>query len=211
MDKYKNKTINIKLRLYKDIQNRGDIMNKLKSALGLFIQFFKFGCFTFGGGWSIVAQMQKLYVEKEQILTNDEILDLTSVGRSVPGTMIGNIAMLFGYRQAGYIGGVACVTGLVLPPMIILSVITHFYTLFRDSYWVTAAMSGVTAAVVPIILSAAIPLMKGAFRIKPCIIVAILSLILYLFYDVSCIWLVIGGAFSGILISEYKERNTIQS
>ena len=39
-------------------------MNNLKKAAVLFGQFFQFGCFTFGGGWSIVAQMQKLYVEK---------------------------------------------------------------------------------------------------------------------------------------------------
>ena len=51
----------------------------------------KFGLFTFGGGWSIIAQMQKLYVEQEHTITSEELLDLTSVGRSLPGTMIGNV------------------------------------------------------------------------------------------------------------------------
>ena len=76
-------------------------MNNLKKAAVLFGQFFQFGCFTFGGGWSIVAQMQKLYVEKEKTITSQELLDITSVGRSLPGTMIGNVAMLYGYRAAG--------------------------------------------------------------------------------------------------------------
>ena len=67
----------------------------------LFVQFMKFGLFTFGGGWSIVAQMQKLYVEEKHTITAEELLDLTSVGRSVPGTMIGNVAVLYGYRVAG--------------------------------------------------------------------------------------------------------------
>ncbi len=69
-------------------------MKTWKKALILFGQFFQFGCFTFGGGWSIVAQMQKLYVEKEKTITSQELLDITSVGRSLPGTMIGNVAML---------------------------------------------------------------------------------------------------------------------
>ena len=76
-------------------------MKNWKKALTLFRQFFQFGCFTFGGGWSIVAQMQKLYVEREKTITSQELLDITSVGRSLPGTMIGNVAFLYGYRVGG--------------------------------------------------------------------------------------------------------------
>ena len=80
-------------------------MKRARQVLGLFFQFMKFGLFTFGGGWSIVAQMQKLYVEQEKVITSEELLDLTSVGRSLPGTMIGNVAMLYGYRVAGVAAG----------------------------------------------------------------------------------------------------------
>ena len=68
-------------------------MKRGKALLALFWEFFQFGCFTFGGGWSIVAQMQRLYVEKRKTITGEELLDITSVGRSLPGTMIGNVAM----------------------------------------------------------------------------------------------------------------------
>ena len=137
-------------------------MNNLKKAAVLFGQFFQFGCFTFGGGWSIVAQMQKLYVEKEKTITSQELLDITSVGRSLPGTMIGNVAMLYGYRAAGILGGIACVIAMVTPPMIVLSLITYFYTLFKENLWVMSAMTGVRAAIVPIIASAAVNMVRGA-------------------------------------------------
>lgn len=142
-------------------------MNNLKKAAVLFGQFFQFGCFTFGGGWSIVAQMQKLYVEKEKTITSQELLDITSVGRSLPGTMIGNVAMLYGYRAAGILGGIACVIAMVTPPMIVLSLITYFYTLFKENLWVMSAMTGVRAAIVPIIASAAVNMVRGAFRFPP--------------------------------------------
>ena len=80
-------------------------------APGLFWQFFKIGCYTFGGGWSIVAQMQKEYVEKRHWLTEEELLDITSVGRSLPGLMIGNVSYLFGYHVAGFPGALACLLG----------------------------------------------------------------------------------------------------
>lgn len=170
-----------------------------QSVLALFLQFLKFGCFTFGGGWSIVSQMQRLYVEEKKIITNDDLLDLTSVGRSLPGTMIGNIAMLFGYRQAGLVGGLVCVFGMILPPLAILAVITLFYTAFRDSYWVAAAMTGIRTAVVPIILSAAFPLMKSGLSTGVGIIIAIAALGAYL-YGIGCVWLVVGGAVVGLLL-----------
>ena len=50
--------------------------------------------------------MQRLYVEKRKTITGEELLDITSVGRSLPGTMIGNVAMLYGNHAAGLAGGV---------------------------------------------------------------------------------------------------------
>lgn len=181
-------------------------MKNLKKAAVLFGQFFQFGCFTFGGGWSIVAQMQKLYVEKEKTITSQELLDITSVGRSLPGTMIGNVAMLYGYRTAGILGGIACVIAMITPPMIVLSLITYFYTLFKENLWVMSAMTGVRAAIVPIIASAAVNMVKGAFRFPPCYILMAAAFVLYLFFNVSCVLLVIMGIIGGIIISECYER-----
>ena len=181
-------------------------MKKISDVLRLFLEFLKLGCFTFGGGWSIVAQMQRIYVEEKKSITEEELLDLTSVARSLPGTMIGNVAMLFGYRSLGIPGGIACVLGIILPPLLMLSVIALFYTAFRDNTWIAAAMSGVRAAVVPIILSAAVGMVKGAFKYSPCILVMLLTLGLYLFLHMNCVYLVLIGAVSGILITEIYER-----
>lgn len=189
-----------------------------KSAVfwALFLQFVKFGCFTFGGGWSIVAQMKQLYVDGEGQsalpgrgkLAAADLLDLTSIGRSLPGTMIGNIAMFYGCRVAGFWGGVACVAGMVLPPAVVLAVITYFYTAFREALWVAAAMRGVRAAVVPIILSALLGMLRGAFRYPPCLAVAGLTFALYSFWNVSCVWLVVLGMVLGLLICEFYERKS---
>ena len=181
-------------------------MKNWKKMLELFWQFFQFGCFTFGGGWSIIAQMQKLYVEKEKTLTSQELLDITSVGRSLPGTMIGNVAMLYGCRVGGFACGMICVIAMILPPMIILSLITYFYTIFKENTWVVSAMTGVRAAIVPIIASAAVNMVKGAFRFPPCFVLAAAAFVLYLFFNVGCVELVIMGIIGGFLIYEFYER-----
>jgi len=39
--------------------------------LELFLYFFKIGFYTFGGGWSIVAQIQQEYVQKKGWITDE--------------------------------------------------------------------------------------------------------------------------------------------
>ena len=51
-------------------------------TLEIFLTFLKFGCFTFGGGWSIVAQIQKEFVEKKHWITDEELLE--GVKRHIP-------------------------------------------------------------------------------------------------------------------------------
>lgn len=178
---------------------------KLKKIWEVFTYFFHISWFTFGGGWSIVAQMQKDYVEQKQELTDEELLDIVSVGRSLPGTMIGNVAYLFGYRQAGILGGVLSVVGMVLPPMIILSVLTYCYVLFKENIWVAKMLGGVRAAVVPIILSAAIKLCKGAFPEKICYALCIGGCVLNLVFGVNCVLVILLGVAAGLMIGKWKE------
>lgn len=181
-------------------------MKQVSMALQLFWDFFKLGFFTFGGGWSIVAQMQKTYVNGKKCISDEELIDLTSVARSLPGTMIGNVAMLFGYRTCGVLGGLAAVFGMAVPPLIMLSVIAMFYTAFRDNTWIAAGMNGVRASVVPIILCAAVGMIKGSFKYRPCIVVMLVTLALYLCFEMNCVYLVLFGAVCGILICEIYER-----
>jgi len=181
-------------------------MRKTRDIVSLFLQFLKFGCFTFGGGWSIVAQIRRVYVEGKGSLTDEELLDLTSVGRSLPGVMITNVAMLFGHRQAGFLGGVACVFGLTLPPMAVLTLITLFYEAFRDSQLMTAAMIGIRAAVIPIILSAALPLIKGSVSDAFGVVMILLGFLLYAVVGLNCLWIVFIGALCGGAFALWKAK-----
>ncbi len=178
-------------------------MQKLKKLL---FDFLRFGLFTFGGGMSIVAQMQQKYVQEEQCISSEDILDLTSVAKSLPGVMITNVAMLFGCQQAGLAGGFAAVFAMSLPPMAILMLITTCYTAFRSNYWVAAAMGGMQAAVVPIILSAAVGLMKGSIKYPPCVLITLVCFCLFVFAEVSTVVLIVIGVIGGFLIGDWYER-----
>lgn len=178
---------------------------KFKKAWECFLYFFKISWFTFGGGWSIVAQMQKDFVDEKKELTAEELLDIVSVGRSLPGTMIGNVAYLFGHRRAGALGGVVSVIGMVLPPMLILSALTYGYGLLKDNIWVAKMLQGVRAAVVPIILVAAMKLRNGAFPNKLCYGVCLGACVLNAFFGVNCVLVILLGVAAGLIMGKWKE------
>ena len=180
--------------------------SRMSRILDIFLNFFKFGCFTFGGGWGIVAQIQKEYVEKKHWITEEELLDFTSVGRSLPGLMIGNASMLFGYQTAGITGAVAALLGITIPPVAIMIGVTFVYGMIKDNVYAARAMMGVRASVVPIIFSALVRLFKPAMKDGFCYLIAAAGLFLCLFTNVNNVLIVLIGAAAGLIAMEIRSR-----
>ena len=138
--------------------------SKLRQYLDIFVTFFKMGMFTFGSGWSILAQVEQEFVNKRKRLTAEELLNLTAVGKSLPGIMIENVSMLFGYELSGWLGGTVAVLGLTLPAIFILTLVTYFYDRIKGNAWFGYALRGINGAVVAIILSSAWTLGKEGLK-----------------------------------------------
>ena len=183
--------------------------NQTERTLDILKTFLKFGCFTFGGGWSIVAQIQKEYVEKKHWLTDEELLDFTSMGRSLPGLMIGNTSVMVGYHMAGYPGALAALFGIVLPPVLIMIGVTFIYGAVKDNPYVARAMMGVRAAVAPIIISALLKLFKSGMKDLFCYLVALCAMGLCLSGKINNFLIVLLGAAAGLIYMEARGRHDL--
>ena len=124
---------------------------KLRKYLTLFLATFQLSACTFGGGFVIVPLMRRKFVEGLGWIEEQEMLDLTAIAQSCPGAIAVNAAILVGYRCAGIAGALVTVFGTVLPPLIILSIISFFYTAFRDNRIVALVMRGMQAGVAAVI------------------------------------------------------------
>ena len=89
--------------------------------------------FTFGGGFVIVTFMKRKFVDELGWIDEQEMLDMTALAQSSPGAIAVNAAILVGWKVEGFIGMAVSVLGTVIPPMVILSVISLFYRLFADN------------------------------------------------------------------------------
>src|SRR5450756_690699 len=99
----------------------------LKFYWKLFTSTFSLSAFTFGGGFVIIPLMRKKFVNELHWIEEIEMLDMTAIAQSSPGAIAVNASILVGYRLAGVFGALVTVFGTVLPPLIILSVISLFY------------------------------------------------------------------------------------
>ena len=128
-----------------------EIEDKKKLYLKLFTSTFYLSAFTFGGGYVIVPLMKKKFSEEYKWIDEDEILDLVAIAQSAPGVIAINSSIILGYRLAGIFGAVIAVTATVLPPLIIISIISLFYIAFRDNIIVNIVLKGMQAGVAAVI------------------------------------------------------------
>ena len=123
----------------------------------LFVSTFRLSACTFGGGFVIIPLMRKRFVEELGWIEEQEMMDLTAIAQSSPGAIAVNASILVGYHVAGIPGALLTVLGTVLPPLIIISVISLFYQAFRDSAIVSMAMAGMLCGVAAVILDVVVP------------------------------------------------------
>ena len=132
----------------------------------LFFSTFKLSACTFGGGFVIIPLMRKKFVEELGWIEEEEMMDLTAIAQSSPGAIAVNASILVGYHVAGFPGAMLTVLGTILPPLMIISIISKFYRAFRDNAIVNMAMAGMLCGVAAVICDVVINMAKTIFQEK---------------------------------------------
>ena len=116
--------------------------SKSKVLQKLFLSTLYLSAFTFGGGYVIVTLMKKKFVDEYHWIEENEMLDLVAIAQSSPGPIAVNGAIVVGYKLAGMIGVLVSIIGTIIPPFLIISVISVCYQAFRDNFFVSQMLEG---------------------------------------------------------------------
>ena len=154
----------------------------MKELFDLFWTFCKIGALTFGGGYAMLPLIQREIVENKKWSTEKEILDYYAVGQCTPGVIAVNTATFIGYKLKGIIGGIIATLGVVFPSLIIILIIAAFLQNFADLAIVQSAFAGIRVAVVALIITTVVKLLKSSIKDYLCAIVAILAFIISAFF-----------------------------
>ena len=107
--------------------------NTAKKLSTLFFSTLYLSAFTFGGGYVIVTLMQKKFVKEYHWIDEDEMLDLIAIAQSAPGAIAVNGAIVVGYKIAKIPGVIISVIATIIPPFLIISIISLFYNAFKEN------------------------------------------------------------------------------
>ncbi len=179
----------------KEPKSKGYVLRKL------FFSCFYLSTFTFGGGYVIVTLLKEKFVDQYHWIEEEEMLDLVAIAQSSPGAIAVNGAIIVGYKLAGIPGVLLSVLGAIIPPMVILSVISVFYDAFRSNYYIAALLKGMTAGVGAVILSVVYDMGKNVVKSKDWINIAIMiiSFCLSYFLNVNVIFIILSVAAFGMV------------
>jgi len=174
--------------------------------LKLLLSFSYIGAFTFGGGYAMLPMFQRVLVEKNKWLTEEEMVELFSISQCLPGIIAANTAIFVGHKHKGIPGGVVSAFGVVLPSLIIITVIAAFLSNFADIPAVQSAFTGLRVCVSVLIINAVIKLRKHSLIDLSTAAIFIIVFILSIYTAVPVAVIVIFAGLFGIGISLLKKK-----
>ncbi len=177
----------------------------------LFKTMFVLSACTFGGGFVIVSLMKKKYVEELKWMEEDEMLDVTAITQSAPGPLPVNASVIIGYRIAGVAGSLTAILGTILPPMVIISVISLFYEQFRTNPYIATALQVMRAGVAAVIFDVVINLAGNVFRTKRLLYIVMMAAAFVATYllDVSAMLVILtclGIGIGDLAVTLWKKK-----
>ncbi len=175
-------------------------MKNGRRLAAIFFIMAKIGLFTFGGGWSIIAQIQNEFVDKRKWMTEEQIVDFMSLAKSFPGVMIINMSVFSGYAMAGVAGAVVAAFGLSLPALVAIAIVTYFYEGLRGNIYVAKILNGVRSVVIPIIISACLRMTSTAMKGRSAIVILVVSFLICTLTGFSKLLLIVIALLAGLLI-----------
>ena len=94
-------------------------------------------------------------------IDDKEFVEL-SISPSLPGLNATNMAVIVGEKLRGVMGAIAAIIGICLPGGVLMFAVGIFYHQHGDHGFVTAALKGMAAAAVGLILSTVVSLSKNS-------------------------------------------------
>lgn len=170
------------------------------TSLKVFWTFLKVGSVLYGSGYVLFA-----YLDAELVangwLTRQELMDAVAVGQFTPGPVL-STATFIGYQLTGFWGAIAATLGMFLPSFLFVLMLNPLIPKMRKSKVLGYFLDSVNIAAVAVMVGVLFEMSRITLLDWRSILIATISVVLtFGFKKVSSMWIVIGGALLGYLLS----------
>lgn len=187
-------------------------MTRAQRLRALFFSTLYISAFTFGGGYVIVTFMKRKFVDELHWIDEQEMLDMTALAQSSPGAIAVNAAILVGWRVEGLPGMAVAVLGSILPPMVILTVISFIYQAFATNPYVALVLKGMQAGVAAVILDVVCDLGGDVLKTRSVLFIGLMvaAFVASSLLQINVILIILAATAFGGLRAVYQHRKAVR-
>ncbi|MDH0894960.1 MULTISPECIES: chromate efflux transporter [unclassified Pseudomonas] len=173
------------------------------STLAIVDSFYRAGSLVFGGGHVVLPLLQAEVVQTGRV-DNQVFLAGYGATQAVPGPLFTFAAFLGASMQgapSGWLGGLICLLAIFLPSFLLVAGALPFWEQLRRSQRTQAALTGINAAVVGLLLAALYqPVWTSAIHTSQDFGMALLALVALIYWKLPPWLVVLGCALTGGLL-----------
>ena len=140
----------------------------------LFIAFLKIGAFSFGGGYGVLAFMQKELIEANDWISIQDFTNIVAIAEMTPGPIAVNASTFVGYKMGGFTGSALATLGVVLVPFTLSLIVSVYFNKFKHLKQINWMLKGIRPAVLGLIADASINIGRISFVDVKSVIIGIL-------------------------------------
>lgn len=165
-----------------------------------FLSSLAIGCLTFGGGYAMVSALQRELVVRHGWLTPGEFSSGVAVGQVTPGPLMVMVAFM-GYKIAGAWGALLGTVALFAPSFVLVLLLARSFDRVRANPRVAAALRGVNAAVVGLLLAATLDLGRASLTAATPTLLALAAFVLILGpFRRQPTWVLVAAGLLGVVL-----------
>ncbi|RJF69192.1 chromate transporter [Rhodopseudomonas palustris] len=144
-----------------------------KPELGeLFVAFALMSLAGFGG---VLVWARRGIVEKHRWMTADEFNETFALCHFLPGPNIVNLSVVFGSRIRGIPGALAAFTGLLAPPVLIVTALAALYAQYGEIDALRRALAGVACVAIGLLFAVTFKMLMPLLRKRDPLALALLA------------------------------------
>jgi chromate transporter len=167
--------------------------------VSLFLSFFRIGLFGFGGGYAMLALVEREIIQVHQWLSPGAFVDIIAIAEMTPGPVAINSATFVGYQVAGPAGAVTATLGVIFPSLLLVIPAAKLFTHYYGHPGLQRALLGIHPAVLSLIGLAAFVVGKNAIIDITSAAIAAGALLLLIYTRVHPLILLAIGAAAGMI------------
>lgn len=179
----------------------------------LFWYMFRLSACTLGGGYVIVPFMRDLFVDRLHWIAEEEMLDYVALSQSAPGAVAVNASVMVGYRLGGLRGLLVSVCGTVLPPLLLLSVLSYVYSFFITNAVIAGILKGMQACIAAVVADVVVSLASPYIKTRKFLSVVLMAaaFLAVAVWKVNAVYVVLAGMGVGIFLTVVRQKRGMRN